>query len=35
MINLGKWKNLEEVINYSLRVAKSKMKEAEKDDKNR
>ncbi len=25
MINLGKWKNLEEVINYSLRVAKSKM----------
>ena len=35
MINLGKWKNLEEVINYSLRVAKSKMKEAEKNDKNR
>ena len=35
MINLGKWKNLEEVINYALRVAKSKMKEAEKNDQDR
>ena len=32
MINLGKWKNFEEVINYSLRVAKIKMKEANKSD---
>ncbi|MHA2280780.1 MAG: hypothetical protein ACXAC5_08000 [Promethearchaeota archaeon] len=35
MINLGKWKNLEEVINYALRVAKIKMKEAEKNNQNR
>ncbi len=34
MINLGKWENLEEVINYSLRIAKNKMKKAEKNDKN-
>ncbi|MHA2005839.1 MAG: hypothetical protein ACXABO_07795 [Promethearchaeota archaeon] len=27
MINIGKWKNLEEVINFALRVAKIKMKE--------
>jgi hypothetical protein len=30
MINLGKWDNLEEVINHALRVAKTKMKEVEK-----
>ncbi|MFW9895595.1 MAG: hypothetical protein ACFFD7_07315 [Candidatus Thorarchaeota archaeon] len=30
MINMGKWNNLEEVINHALRVAKTKMKEAEK-----
>jgi hypothetical protein len=35
MINLGKWKNLEEVINYALRVAKIKIKDAEKNDPNR
>ena len=34
MINLGKWKNLEEVINYALRVAKTKMKEGNNNDKN-
>jgi hypothetical protein len=34
MINLGKWKNLEEVINYALRVAKIKMKEGNKNDQN-
>ncbi|MHA2038009.1 MAG: hypothetical protein ACW98X_16360 [Promethearchaeota archaeon] len=34
MINLGKWKNIEEVINYALRVAKIKMKEAEKNNQN-
>ena len=33
-INLGKWKNFEEVINYALRVAKIKMKEADKTDQN-
>lgn len=34
MINIGKWKNLEEVINFALRVAKIRMKEIEKNDKN-
>ena len=32
MINLGKWKNFEEVINYALRIAKIKTKKAEKND---
>lgn len=35
MINLGKWKNLEEVINYALKVAKIKMKETKKNDQDR
>ena len=35
MINLGKWKNFEEVINYALRVAKIKMKEVEKNNQDR
>ncbi|MHA1985580.1 MAG: hypothetical protein ACW98D_02975 [Promethearchaeota archaeon] len=34
MINLGKWKNLEEVINYALRIAKIKMKESNNNDQN-
>jgi len=35
MINIGKWENLEEVINFALRVAKIKIKENEENDKNR
>jgi len=34
MINKGKWKKLDDVINFALKVTKFRMKEAEKDDKN-
>ncbi|NVM38642.1 MAG: hypothetical protein HWN81_23850 [Candidatus Lokiarchaeota archaeon] len=34
MINKGKWKNLDEVINFALKITKIRLKEAEKDDKN-
>ena len=32
MINLGKWKNLQEVINFALRIIKIRLKETEKND---
>ncbi|MHA2394145.1 MAG: hypothetical protein ACXAEX_19595 [Promethearchaeota archaeon] len=32
MINLGKWKNIEEVINFAIRMLKVRMKEADKID---
>jgi hypothetical protein len=32
MLNKGKWKNLDELINYALKVIKKQMKEAEKND---
>jgi len=35
MISKGKWKNLDEVINFALKVTKIRLKEAEKDDKNK
>ncbi|MFX1377027.1 MAG: hypothetical protein ACFFA0_14575 [Promethearchaeota archaeon] len=34
MINLGKWKNLEEVINFALRIVKLRLKENRNNDKN-
>ncbi|TKJ19155.1 MAG: hypothetical protein CEE43_16360 [Promethearchaeota archaeon Loki_b32] len=34
MINKGKWANLEEVINFALRVTKTRLKDAEKNDNN-
>ena len=34
MINKGKWANLEEVINFALRVTKIRQKDAEKNDNN-
>jgi hypothetical protein len=32
MINLGKWKNLDEVINFALRIVKMRLKESENND---
>lgn len=32
MINKGKWKNLDDVINFALKVTKNRLKEAEKND---
>lgn len=32
MINLGKWKDLEEVINFALRIVKLRLKENENND---
>ncbi|MFW9941695.1 MAG: hypothetical protein ACFFFT_11695 [Candidatus Thorarchaeota archaeon] len=32
MINLGKWKNIEEVVNFALRIVKLRLKEFEKND---
>jgi len=34
MLNKGKWKNLDEVINFALKVTKIRLKEAEKNDQN-
>jgi len=33
MINLGRWKNLEEAINFALRIVKIRLKESKKNDK--
>ena len=33
MIHKGKWKKLDDVINFALKVTKIRVKEAEKDDK--
>ena len=33
MINLGRWKNLEEAINFALRIVKIRLKESGNNDK--